>query len=359
MSHDLRKSWLKKRWGLTISLVLFVFAVMMAAMMLAGFIVIALHLAGVLPFWEGGEADYEHDVGGGPLGVVFVMMAFSVLLGTTMAAFFSKKALKPIRKVVDATHRVAGGDFDVRVDLRGIYELEALSQGFNKMAQELSSIETLRGDFINNFSHEFKTPIGSIRGYAKLLRDGSLSDAEKQEYLDIIITEAERLGALATNILNLSKFEALEIVTDKMVFRLDEQIRRALVLTEPRWSAKGVAVDVELEEILYDGNEDLTQQVWLNLLDNAIKFTERGGTISVRLDRWGGGIRFRIRDDGVGMDELTAARVFDKFFQGDNSRVTSGNGLGLAIVKRIVDLYGGHVEVRSEVGAGSEFWVIF
>ncbi|MCL1791141.1 MAG: HAMP domain-containing histidine kinase [Peptococcaceae bacterium] len=356
-------NWLRKRWGLTVSLVLFVFAVMMVALVLAGLFVIGLHMAGVLPFGDGdpesGVAGHESERNvGGPFHVVLAMMIFSAFLGTTIAAFFSKKALKPIHRVVDATHRVADGDFDVRVDLRGIYELEALSQGFNKMAQELSSIETLRGDFINNFSHEFKTPIGSIRGYAKLLREGSLSEGEKREYLDIIIAEAERLGALATNILNLSKYETLEIVTDKTMFRLDEQIRRALVLTEPRWSAKGIVVDVELEEIMYEGNEDLTQQIWLNLLDNAIKFTGRGGTVNVRLDKWEEGVRFRVRDDGIGMDEQTASRIFDKFYQGDHSRGTVGNGLGLAIVKRIVDLYGGRAEVQSELGVGSEFCVI-
>jgi signal transduction histidine kinase len=349
------KRELKRKWGLTISLVIFVFAVILAALLLAGLLVVILYLLGVLQF---GADIKPEDVGGfSPLRILLPMIAFSTVMGPALAAFFSKKALKPITKVIEATRKIATGDFNIRVEIGGIYELEELAKSFNKMVQELSSLETLRSDFVNNISHEFKTPIVSIRGFAKLLKDDNLSDAERREYLDIIITEAERLSQLSTNILHLSKYESMEIIGSKSSFRLDEQIRRAVVMTEPKWSVKQLDLEVEMDEVCFTGNEDLTQQIWLNLLDNAIKFTDEGGTVSIRLSDWNNGYRLCIRDTGIGMDEETISRVFDRFFQDDNSRAGAGNGLGLAIVKRIVDLYDGTMEVKSKLGVGSEFIV--
>jgi len=344
---------IKKRWTLTLSFVFFIFAVMMAGLILSGLLVMALHLTGVLDPWVGTRPT---DVmRGAPFRVVQLMMMFSIILGTAISAFFSKRALKPINALIEATHKVAAGDFSTRVELKGI--LEDLSHSFNKMAYELSTIETLRSDFINNFSHEFKTPIVSVRGFAKLLRDDTLTPEERREYIDIIIAESERLANLSANILNLSKYENLQIITDKKEYSLDEQIRRAVVLTEPKWSAKELDVNVEMEEIRFTGSEDLMQQVWLNLIDNAIKFSHQGGAIDIRLSLWNGGVRFTIQDRGVGMDKEKTARVFDKFYQGDVSHTSAGNGLGLSIVQRIVTLHGGYVEVQSEPGAGSELTV--
>ncbi len=225
------------------------------------------------------------------------------------------------------------------------------------MTQELSSIQTFRSDFINNFSHEFKTPIVSIRGFAKLLKEGDLTEEERQEYLDIIISESERLADLSTNVLNLSKYESIEIVSDVKPFRIDEQIRRTLVLLESKWEKKDLDMNVELEEIVYNGNAELLQLIWINLLDNAIKFTKNNGNIQIRLSKWNGGIRFQVQDDGTGMDQQTQAHIFDKFYQADNSHKTNGNGLGLTLVKRIVELCKGRIEVQSEIGNGSVFTV--
>ena len=348
------KKKIQSRLGLTFSLVLFVFAILSAALLLAGLLISILHLTGALPLWEGARPEQAH---GGALRGIFALMAFSMFIGTVIAAFFSRKALNPIRRVVEATNKVAGGDFDVRVDIKGVFELEELSQSFNKMAHELSSVESLRRDFINNFSHEFKTPIVSIRGFAKLLRDGDLSDEEKKEYLEIIITESERLSGLATNILNLSKYEAIDIVTDKAPFRIDEQIRRAVALTEPKWSEKDLSVNIGLDEVIYNGNENLTQQVWINLLENAVKFSKQSGNIGISLMDGGETIYFSIQDDGIGMDAETRRHVFEKFYQGDRSHNNMGNGLGLTIVKRIVELCGGTIGVESDLGKGSVFTV--
>lgn len=349
------KGIIKKRWGLAASLVLFVFAVMMSAMLLVGLLVVILHFADLFPVWE--YTKHERMDGFSTLRAIFLMLMFSAILGTAIAGFFSKKVLRPIRRLMEAIHQVAEGNFNTKVKLKGVYELEELSQSFNKMTYELSSIETLRGDFVNNFSHEFKTPIVSIRGFAKLLKDGVLSEEERLEYIDIIIAESERLAALSTNVLNLSKYESLEIVTKKIPFSVDEQIRRALVLMEPKWSAKELDIDVVMEEVTYNGSVDLTQQVWLNLIDNAVKFSNNGGKLSIRLECWNDGFRFAIKDNGTGMDDLTKAHIFDKFYQGDTSHAKAGNGLGLAIVKRIIELCGGTVDFQSELLKGSEFIV--
>ncbi|MDP3058253.1 MAG: HAMP domain-containing sensor histidine kinase [bacterium] len=348
---------LKKRLSLAITLVLFVFGVMMATFLVTGTVVAILQHKGIISLSS--HVGVEQSNGrGSPLFPIFAILGLCVLIGTALTAFLSKKALNPIRKVISATHRVAQGDFDVKVEIKGIGELEELSQSFNKMTQELSTIETLRGDFINNFSHEFKTPIVSIRGFAKLLKGGNLSEEEKQEYLDIIVTESERLAELSTNVLILSKYENTEIITDKSPFRLDEQIRRAIVLMERKWSAKEITLGVDLDEVIYTGNEDLTQQIWINLLDNAIKFCYHGGLINIGLSTENGKIRFTIQDNGPGMDEQTIKHVFDKFYQGDSSHSQVGNGLGLALVKRIVELCEGEISVQSKVGKGSTFTIL-
>jgi len=356
-----------KRWGLTLSLMLFVFGVVTATMLTVAATMFTLYKAGLLnSFLEQVAQQRPELLEQGPElpGGVFLLrdllglVAFSGLLALALTWFFGRRALNPIRRVIDATRRVAAGDFSVRVDLKGIGELEELSQSFNKMAQELSTIENLRSDFINTFSHQLKTPLMSLRGFAKLLEEGSLHPDERQEYLGIVVAESERLAALATKTLALSKYEHVEIVADRAPFRLDEQIRRTVASIEPQWMAKELDIGIELEEITLDGSEDLLQQIWLNLLDNAIKFSPRGGGVRVQLRRQNGRIRFTIQDDGVGMDEQARARCFDKFYQADASQSKPGNGLGLAIVKRIAELHGGAVEAQSAPGQGSTFTVI-
>jgi len=357
-----------RRWDLTLSLMLFVFGVIAVVMLTTAAIVFTLYKMGMLSSFLGQIAEQRPELleQGPPEipGGLFLLrnllglMAFSSLMALALTWFFGRRALDPLRKVIDATRRVAAGDFHVQVHLRGVGELKELSQSFNKMTRELHTIETLRSDFINTFSHELKTPLMSLRGFAKLLKEGSLPPEEQQEYLDIIIAESERLAALATNTLDLSKYEHIGILADKAPFRLDEQIRRTLALAEPQWSAKNLAVSVSLEEVTLVGREDLTQQIWVNLLDNAIKFTPPGGTIRIRLRKTGEGIRFTIRDDGAGMDEHALAHCFDKFFQSNPSASGTGSGLGLAIARRIVELSGGEITAESEAGKGSLFTVV-
>jgi signal transduction histidine kinase len=344
----------KKRWSLAVVLVVYVFLMILAALLLAGFLMVMLNRFGHLD-WGHEVADMEFR----PIGALLGMMGLSIGIGTALASFFSRRALQPVRKLVEAMRTVARGDFTVRAESKGsIHELEDLYTSFNQMTRELSSTQTLRADFINNFSHEFKTPIVSIRGFAKLLKDGNLTEAERQEYLEIIITESQRLSTLATNVLNLSKYEAMEIIAEKEAFRVDEQIRRAIAMTEPMWAAKKITVDVTLDEINFIGNADLIQQIWLNLLDNAIKFSHVSSHLCANCVQADGAIKFTLQDKGIGMNEATRLRIFDKFYQGDASRKQSGNGLGLTMAKRVAELHGGTISAESQPEKGSTFTVI-
>ena len=350
----------RKRLGLTISLVLYVFVTMLIAMLLAlGLFAIGDSL-GLIYFFREIHPLAEQDIMIHP-GVRFLgyMIVTSTLIGIAIATALSKVVINPIRKVIRATRKVSEGDFSVTVESRGINELEELAESFNKMTQELSSIETLRSDFIGNVSHEFRTPIVSIRGFAKLLKDANTTPEEREEYLEIIISESERLTNLSANILNLSKYETIEIINEntKKPFRLDEQLRRVIVLTEPKWAIKEISIDIQLEEVVYVGNADLIQQIWLNLLDNAIKFSHNGGKIGVSLVNLGSEILITIQDDGIGMNDEVRRHIFDKFYQGDKSHSQEGNGLGLAMVKRIIKLCSGKVKVESNLGLGSVFTI--
>ncbi|GBF77909.1 two-component sensor histidine kinase [Paenibacillus sp. 598K] len=340
---------LPKKISLAFSLVALVFVVMVLSIGSAGLLAFLLYRTGLLDM---NEPE--------PLRGVYVLLYISLFMGVVIATLLSRRSVRPIRDMMEATGKVAKGDFSAEVTSKGsiVFELDALAASFNKMVQELKGIETLRSDFVRNFSHEFKTPIASISGFAQLLKKGGLSEQDKQEYLDSIIQESERLVGLSTSILNLSKVETLEIVSERSVYRLDEQVRLAILMLEPKWSARSLQLELALdEEIEINSNKNLLQQVWINVLDNAIKHSKGGGTLKIGLWQHGGDAVFRLEDQGYGMSEETMRRMFDKFYQGDASRAMTGNGLGLTLVKRIVDLCEGTIEVESELDRGSVFTI--
>ncbi len=258
-----------------------------------------------------------------------------LVLGTILAAFLSGIPMKPIHQLIDAADKIASGDYSVRVDLKGPGELRRLGQKFNDMAQELGSVEMLRSDFVNNFSHEFKTPIASIQGFAQVLRDRELPRREQEEYLDIMITESKRLTGLATNVLNLSKLEQQTILTDKKRCNITEQIRTTIVALDLKWSEKPVEFQMDSsEEIFAVGNEELLKQVWLNLLDNAIKFSPNDGQIKIVVCKTDDSVEVSISNQGENLSPETRKHMFERFYQGDTSHTTEGNGLGLTIAKK-------------------------
>ena len=297
-----------------------------------------------------------------PLKLPVIVIISCMLFGTLLAVFVGKLFINPLRRLIAANEEIRQGNFKVRLSEQTVIgELNNLMRSFNSMADELEATELFRNDFINSFSHEFKTPIVSIRGFARQLqRDNekhTLTDAQRREYTDIIAYEADRLARLSSNILTLTKFENQQIVTDKTEFYLDEQIRRTVLLLEKQWTAREVTIELKLEEIRYNFNEEMLAQMWLNLLGNAIKFSHIGGTVLVRCRKKNGFIRVDISDSGEGMEEETLHRIFDKFYQSDSSHKSEGNGLGLAIVKRIAELANAEITVKSEAGKGTTFSV--
>jgi signal transduction histidine kinase len=287
-----------------------------------------------------------------------VTLVISTVLGTLLATMISKMLTQPLSDLVNATTLVARGNFDVRVEeTEEIGELADLQKSFNSMTKELGSIEMFREDFINTFSHEFKTPIVSVLGFARQLRKEVPDGSREAEYADIIISESERLARLSSNVLLMTKFETQEIIGEKTDFSLDEQIRNCILLLEKQWSAKNIEWDIDLDPVNYNGNAEMMSQLWINLLGNAVKYSNDGGKIEVRLGIRNGVPVFRLRDEGCGMDEETMKHIFDKFYKGDRSHSTEGNGIGLSIVKRIIELCGGGISVESEPGKGSVFTV--
>ena len=293
--------------------------------------------------------------------LIAAMTLSSILIGFGLAALAPKFVFKRLTKISEGMTEIAHGNFKTRVPERdkadALSEFGELERTFNQMAADLDGIEIFRDDFINNFSHEFKTPIVSLRGFARQLQMGDLTDEQRKEYIDIIVSESERLANMSTNVLLLSKLENQQIVSEKTEFYLDEQIRNSLLLLEKSWSDKNLELDIELDPIKYTFNEEMLSHVWVNLFSNAIKFTDHGGSIRCTLTEKNGSIVFTVSDSGIGMTEETKSRIFEKFYQGDTSHSGSGNGIGLNIVYRVVTLAGGNIEVESEFGKGTTFTV--
>jgi len=288
------------------------------------------------------------------------LVGISILLGIATMVFLMRFFSSPIFTLGDAMKKVADGDFTVRLDdNRGFNELRQISESFNKMAKELQATEILQSDFVSNVSHEFKTPINAIEGYATLLqRDDSTVSEEDREYIEKILFNTRRLSTLVGNILLLSKVDNQGIPDKKSAYRLDEQIRQAILELEPKWLERDTEFDVELDEITYLGNEALMFHVFANLLSNAIKFGPRGGTVTVRLERVAEDIVFSVSDEGEGIPVDSLGHIFEKFYQGDSSHKAEGNGLGLALVKRILSAAGGEVKAENLAEGGCRFTVV-
>lgn len=287
-----------------------------------------------------------------------ITLVSCILIGIVVSACSSRAVLKNVREFIEATDKLSRGDFSARLNIRKPPEFRILSKNFNTMAEELGSIEVLRTDFINNFSHEFKTPIISIKGFAEILKDDDLSKEERNEYLDIIIEESKRLTSLATNVLNLSKIETQAILKEKQMFNIGEQIRQSILLLDSKFQSKNISLDINIEDCNIYANKEMLNQVWLNLLDNAIKFNNENGLVSVNMKKKEKEILITIIDSGIGISKEVVSKIFDKFYQEDTSHSTKGNGLGLTIVKKIIELHGGTIECESIVSKGTKFTII-
>jgi signal transduction histidine kinase len=281
----------------------------------------------------------------------------AILLGSSLILLAVSMVVKPIKAISKASVEVAGGKFDVRIQHKGKDEISDLVKNFNIMVQELKANEYLHKEFVSSVSHEFKTPLSSIHGFGKLLKKEDLSLREREEYTDIIIEETERLSNLSSNLLRLSKLDHQAIQHRRDTFDLDEQIRRVILLLQNQWESKLIELSVDLEEISYTGDEELLQQIWLNLMVNAIKFTPEKGTIKIMLESRDNRVYFSIIDNGIGISASDQKRIFERFYKADKSRTKSGTGLGLSIAKKIAEIHGGKITVESEPGKGSVFCV--
>lgn len=268
----------------------------------------------------------------------------------------------PLQMLADATAKVANGDFSVYVPPLHTQEhldyMDVMFLDFNKMVAELGSIETLKTDFFSNVSHEIKTPIAVIQNNAELLHRKNVTEDQRLEYTDTILSATRRLTNLITNMLKLNKLEKQTIQSKPEVYNLCEQLRECVLQFEDIWEKKDIEVEVDIEEnSMIQADQGLLELVWTNLLSNAFKFTREGGTVSVIQHTKEGSAVIEVKDNGCGMDEKTVKHIFDKFYQGDTSHSTEGNGLGLALVQRILELNQSSISVHSEIGKGTIFKV--
>ena len=285
-----------------------------------------------------------------------VTLAISIVFGIALSFAYSALIIRASKPYLNALQKVAEGDFSVRIEDSAAFANLNIAKNFNYMVSQLDSVETLRESFVSDFSHEFKTPIVSIAGFAKLLKDPSLTAEPRNEYLDVIIDESNRLVELSESVLLLNRLESQEVVKEK--YQLDEQMRQCVLMFEQQCENKGITLNVDLQDhLLINSNYKLLSQVVVNLLSNAVKFTESGGTITVGCKAQGLNVIITVADTGCGMSEETKSNIFNKFFQGDTSHTTPGNGLGLSIVKKIVDMLDGQIFVKSKLGEGSTFTV--
>lgn len=300
-----------------------------------------------------------------PANIAIVVYVAAILIGISMVVMIRMVILNPVLSMVRAMKQLAAGDFTVRMSCKGWMrplELREFAVAFNTAAEELDGTEILRKDFINNFSHEFKTPITSLGGFADLLlEDEAMPAEERRQYLQIISSESHRLAALANSILALSRVETQTILTENEPFPLAEQLRQSALMVEQKWSGKKkIVLTVETPEddfCILNGNEAMLKEVWVNLLDNAFKFSPEGGAVSLTLQNKPAAVKVMVTDHGSGMDEATKAHIFDQFYQGDTSHKTEGNGLGLAMAQKIVALHKGTITVDTAPGRGTTFTV--
>lgn len=291
--------------------------------------------------------------------IVIVSVISLLIVSQGVAIFWSHRITKPVAAISLAIDQVAKGNFDVQIDTSKFKdEIRDLGENLNKMILELKSIEVMRSDFVSNVSHEFRAPLSTIQGYVTLLSSPTLSEEQRSEYFTQLTESTRDLSGLVDSVLKLSRLESQNITPKTAPFRLDEQLRRAVLLFESLWAGKNLELELDLPECTYTGNAELLQQVWTNLIGNAVKYTPPNGKIGVRLrPHEPDAVYVEIYDTGIGMSKEVQNHIFEKFYQGDTSRRAVGNGLGLALVQTACQLTNSTVSVESQEGVGSTFTV--
>ena len=306
---------------------------------------------------ESGTLDGEHArliVAG---NVIFLAILFTI----ADSLYRNYTVTKPVKRIQEALDKVVAGDFSTRIDyMKGPdsgNEFDEVITLLNHMIEELAGVETLRTDFVANVSHELKTPMAVMQNYGTLLQSPNLSEKQRMEYGKAITEQTRRLSSLIVNILKLDKLENQQIYPNIEEYDLSEQLCECMLEHEAVWEEKNIEIETELEEVYVEADKELLSLVWNNLMSNALKFTEPGGTVSIRLYQDEKYAYVQVKDTGCGMSPETGANIFKKFYQGDTSHATKGNGLGLALVKRVIDICKGEISVSSIIGVGSTFTV--
>jgi len=298
----------------------------------------------------------REDIQGNSLFLLIMFGVCSIIIGLSLVTILEKFILKPINRLLDGMEKLGKGKYTTRIDMGMIKEMKQMSDCFNKLAMELQNTELLRSDFVNNFSHELKTPLVSVSGLISLMKNEDLPADKRKKYLEIIEEETNRLAEITTNLLNLSRVEKQTILTDVTKYNLSEQIRTCVLLLERKWQKKEIEFSLNFDEIYINANEDMLKQVWINLLDNAIKFSSANATIVVNVVETENDISVSVINSGSYIAEMDREKIFTKFYRGENSKSGEGNGIGLSIVKNIVEKHNGDIICNSE-NATTEFKV--
>lgn len=297
--------------------------------------------------------------------VCLIICVLNMIIGSVVMWKGSQHLTKPIGVMSKEVKKVAQGDFKAYINrnekYRGKYEfsneIDELAVNFNKMAAELNGMDYMKKDFVSNVAHEVQTPLAAISGFTEILLTGGLTKEEEQEYLSLVNNETLRLSRLCKNMMNMSRLDNQSIVVKKDRIRVDEQLRKCIIMLSEKWSDKNRNYELDFNELIVQSDADLLMQIWSNLIDNAIKYSPENTTIWISGKIEDGVLIVNIRDEGFGISLKKQPKIFGKFYQGDESHKKTGNGLGLAIVKKIVELLGGIITCTSEEGKGTNMEV--
>lgn len=305
--------------------------------------------------------DYEDEFEDIQQGI-FISLVIVLLIGSMLIVLASTYLVNPIRRLTLAARKIAKGDFSVRVEKTNRQnqdEVGELIDSFNHMTAEIEKIDAMRADFVSNVSHEIQSPLTSIKGFTKAIMDDVVPKDNQKEYLNIIYQEIERMSRLSDNLLRIASLDSEHHPYNPRSYRLDEQIRNSVLTTEPLWSKKKIDMQLTIEPVEIYADKDLMEQVWLNLITNAIKYTDKEGSIEINIRITSSQIKVSVRDYGIGIPKDALPNLFGRFYKVDRSRNRSidGNGLGLSIVKKILNIHKFTIKVDSEEGKGSTFTV--
>lgn len=290
--------------------------------------------------------------------VLFFSLLTTLIIGSVTFLFVAKLLVKPVKELIRATKELSKGNYDVQVTIKRKDEIGLLASNFNLMTNKLNKLEEMRSEFVSNVSHEIQSPLTSIKGFAKVLRNKQLTEEKKEHYLSIIETESERLSMMSERLLKLASLDSEQHPFQPTTYKLDEQIRKIILALEPHWESKELQLVLNLPQTEIVADRLLLEQVWINLLQNAIKFSNIAGYIKVDILELDHSIHVLISDSGLGISKEDIERIFERFYQADRSRNKKGTGLGLSIVQKIIEIHHGKIEVESVVGKGTSFTII-